>query len=376
MTVHQLPHGKIIRARVEAVYPTIEIGSVTLVISDGPYGLRLAEWDKVKDLAAFYRPHIAEWSRICAPSASVYLCGTAEGWAEIHPEMVRAGWTFTSLITWVKPNAPAIKGTAMARSWPDITEVCGFYMRESIGAEPGGAQVLVNEAAGASARNTIRQWLHTERARAGLTGDALEAAVNEAGGKGNMICRHSFTESQWLLPTLEQWCALHTAWNRRGDPAGRPYLQRDQSRVFDLAVRAEYDALRAEYDALRAPFALPVGVQNVWTAPLVAGEDRLMGEDGTTLHVSQKPMAWAERMITASTRPGNLVFVPFGGTCREAVACESIAHHWPEKARRYVVVEQDEDGKEYIAAVLRQMATGATRADTGRPQTPLFAPRP
>ena len=92
--IHELPSGRIIRARVEAVYPTIEAGSVTLILSDGPYGLRLAEWDKVNDLAAFYRPHIAEWSRISAPSASVYLWGTAEGWAEIHPEMKRGGWTF------------------------------------------------------------------------------------------------------------------------------------------------------------------------------------------------------------------------------------------------------------------------------------------
>ncbi len=373
MTRHQLRFGEIVHARVEAVYPTIAPGSVTLCHVDGPYGMGKAAWDKVKDLAAWYRPHIAEWGRICAPSASVYLWNTAEGWAAIHPEMVAAGWTFTSLIVWVKPNSPAIKGTEMSRGWNDITEVCGFYMRESVGSPPGGAQVLVNEAAGADDRNTIRIWLAAERERAGLTGAALEAAVNEAGGKGNMTCRHSFTKSQWCLPTFDQWKALHQAWNRRGTLDGRPYLQRDCSRVYNLADAADHDALRAEYDALRAPFALPVGVQNVWTEPLVGGAERLTHGDGDSLHACQKPLLFARRIVEASSRPGDLVFSPFGGTCREAVAIERMAAYDPASARRYIVVEQDEDGRDYIGAVLRQLGA-IDPADCGPAgQVGLFA---
>jgi len=56
-----------------------------------------------------------------------------------------------------------------------------------------------------------------------------------------------------------------------------------------------------------------------------------------------------------SSRPGDLILEPFGGTCRIAVACEDIAREDAAKARRYVCVEADEDGREYIAAVLADM---------------------
>jgi hypothetical protein len=248
MTRHRLAHGEIIRARVEAVYPTIADGSVTLVHSDGPYGLRKAEWDKVPNLAAFYRPHIAEWSRICAPSASVCLWNTAEGWAAVHPEMVAAGWEFGTLIVWHKTGAnPALLGAATsARRWPSLIEVCGFYQRG------------------------------------------------------------------------------------------------------------------------HAPFT-PPGMGNVWTIGAVdISDERLLSGAITVrtfgaklcnepLHPCQKPLLFAERILRASSRPGDLVFEPFGGTCRIAVANERIARFAPEEARRTLTVEQDEDGREYIAAVLASL---------------------
>ena len=49
------------------------------------------------------------------------------------------------------------------------------------------------------------------------------------------------------------------------------------------------------------------------------------------------------------------MFEPFGGTCRIAAACEDIARWEPEKARRYVCVEMDEDGRGYIPAVLASL---------------------
>ena len=404
MNVHRLPRGEIHRARAEDVYPLLEPGSVALVISDGPYAMGKADWDRMRvdDLPDWYAPHVEAWGRVCAASATVYLWGTAEGWARLDPVMRAAGWEFCVLVTWAKTNPPSMKGVEMCRSWPDVTEVCGMYRREALSA-PGGPAQLVAYAAGASPGNTIRQWLHAERARSGMTGDELEAAVNEAGGKGNMICRHSFTESQWAMPTFEQWTALHQAWNRRGDPAGRPYLQRaERGRVWDLALRADYEALRADYEALRAdyealradyealrvPFALPAGLSNIWTAPLVAGPERLKSDNGdNTRHACQKPIAFSRRIVLASSRPGDLVLEPFGGTCRVAVAVEGLP---PAEARRYVCVEPDEDGRDYLPAVLadlhsRGVDAGADVArtvaqvglfggfathDTGRGETP------
>jgi DNA modification methylase len=262
--IHQLPHGTIHHARAEAVYPLIEAGSVTLVHADGPYGLDKAAWDKVRDLAAWYRPHIAEWGRICAPSASVYLWNTAEGWAAIHPEMVAAGWHFAGLIVWYKTGAnPALIGAANANLWPDIIEVCGHYQR----------------------------------------GDAYH--VND--GTGNV------------------WTYAPTAMGE---------------------------------ERLYAPGMAP---------HRVTGAMQRVG-----LHPCQKPLLFARRIVEASSRPGDLVCEPFGGTCRIAAACEDIARWGPEKARRYVCVEMDEDGRDYVPAVLAALRGEPTGGQpTG--QTRLFA---
>ena len=379
MIVHQLSQGRIhegdwLQADLSPGY--------TLAIIDGPYAMGMAAWDKMKldDLAEWYRPHLERVTSLMAPSASVYLWNTSAGWARIDPVMRGLGWTFRALIVWEKTNPPSQKGTEDMRTWLEAAEYCGFYQRESL-APLGGPAQFVAYAAGESDRNEIRKWLYTERERAGLKGDALEAAVNEAGGKGNMICRHSFTESQWCLPTFDQWRALHSAWNRRGLPEGRPYLQRaERSRVWIIdvgadydALRAEYEGLRAEYEGLRAPFSLPTGVSNVWTAPLVGGAERMKGADGLPLHACQKPLAFTERMILASTRPGDRILSPFGGTCREAVVCEWLARTSPEEARAFDVCELNQDGVDYIGPVLAQIA-GRSTLNRNPAQVSMFPP--
>jgi DNA modification methylase len=80
------------------------------------------------------------------------------------------------------------------------------------------------------------------------------------------------------------------------------------------------------------------------------------------LHPCQKPLLFAERMIRASTRPGERVLVPFGGTCREAVICEWMARTTPAEARGYDVCELNADGVDYIGPVLAQIRGEDTRA--------------
>jgi hypothetical protein len=80
-----------------------------------------------------------------------------------------------------------------------------------------------------------------------------------------------------------------------------------------------------------------------------------------SLHPCQKPLVFAERMIRASTRPGECVWAPFGGTLREAVAAERIARAEPEEARRVITAELNQDGVDYIGPALRQMQGLGTR---------------
>ena len=245
---YDLRRGVIHRAYAEAIYPSIEPGSVRLVISDGAYGMKKAAWDMVSidGLADWYAPHVEAWGRLCAPSASVYLWNTAEGWARLDPVMRAAGWRFRCLIVWEKIGAhPARLTAASASAWPTVTEFCGMYQR--------GTPVHTNPP---SASNV---WAL----------DFTNAMRGERLLSGNTVRR----------------------------PGGH-------GRVYDCAE---------------------------------------------ALHPCQKPLTFSDRMIRASSRPGDLVLEAFGGTCRVAVACERM----PEPdARRYICIEPDEDGRDYIAAVL------------------------
>lgn len=80
------------------------------------------------------------------------------------------------------------------------------------------------------------------------------------------------------------------------------------------------------------------------------------------LHPCQKPLLFAERMIRASTRPGDTVWVPFGGTLREMVAAERIARAKPAEARRVISCELNADGVDYIGPAIAQAQGLATTA--------------
>jgi DNA modification methylase len=103
------------------------------------------------------------------------------------------------------------------------------------------------------------------------------------------------------------------------------------------------------------------------------GTDRSNGryESRVALHPCQKPLLFAERMVQASTRPGDRILVPFGGTCRIATYLERLRRMEPENARYHDTCELNQDGKDYLGAVLGRMGE-----DTGKAgQMSLFGVR-
>jgi len=356
MTVHHLERGEIHVARAQDVYPIIEPGSVSLVISDGPYGMSKAPWDRMKprDLPEWYGPHIEAWGRLCAPSASVYVWGTDEGEGYLRAPMRAAGWAFTGRVTWWKPDGSALRSAHEegARSWSETSEACGMYVRNAWDLDTSAGQQIAY-AAGADQRNWIRVWLGDEWTATGLRKRDADTALGTNGMAG-----HYFGASQWTLPTWENFQTLHKYAQEHGVPRERPYLVHPSvSPAGDLRasydhLRASYDHLRAEYEKARYPFTHPLGVGNVWRHGQVTGSERLKSERGDALHPCQKPNAFYDRMIKASSRPGDLVLEPFGGTCRAAV---SISRMPKPDARRFICVEPDEDGRNYVAAVLRSL---------------------
>jgi DNA modification methylase len=200
--------------------------------------------------------------------------------------------------------------------------------------------------------------------------------------------------SLYLWNTAEGWAAVHpvilsmgwtfralVVWVKEGAHPARIGAM-GASRWPDVTEVAGHYS-RGEPYHQNAP-----GVVNVWpfdsTNQMRASERlyqsetmRRPGGDGryydcrAPLHPCQKPLLFAERMIRASTCPGESVWAPFGGTLREAVAAERIARADPAEARRVITAELNQDGVDYIGPALRQLQGLGTRRVDPR-QATLF----
>jgi len=93
-------------------------------------------------------------------------------------------------------------------------------------------------------------------------------------------------------------------------------------------------------------------MRDVWTFPVVQGDERLRGADGRALHPTQKPLELVRRTIVASSNIGQVILDPFMGSGTTAVAAKSLARSW-------IGMERDEL---YIKAARERIAkTRATK---------------
>ena len=79
----------------------------------------------------------------------------------------------------------------------------------------------------------------------------------------------------------------------------------------------------------------PRMMRDVWTFPVVQGEERLRGDDGRALHPTQKPLELVKRTIVASSIEGHVILDPFMGSGTTAVAAKMLGRSW-------IGIERDE----------------------------------
>lgn len=73
---------------------------------------------------------------------------------------------------------------------------------------------------------------------------------------------------------------------------------------------------------------------SVWRFAVASGSERVRDEDGKKLHSTQKPLELLQRVIAISSKPGDIVLDPFGGTMTTGVAAKILG-------RDYIMIEQD-----------------------------------
>lgn len=83
----------------------------------------------------------------------------------------------------------------------------------------------------------------------------------------------------------------------------------------------------------------PRMMRDVWTFPVVQGEERLRGDEGRALHPTQKPLELVRRTIIASSNVGDVILDPFMGSGTTAVAAKIEGRKWIGIERDNVYIE-------------------------------------
>lgn len=283
--------------------------SPTVIISDGPYGVKGFKGDLYtpEGIDEWYEPHIQKWTEKATPQTTLWFWGIERGWVKVHPILEKYGWEFRASNVWDKGmgHVAGNSNTKSLRQLPVVTEICVHYVKKPFFYVEG-------------AKNSMKDWLRYEWKRSGLPFNR----TNEAADVANAATRKWFTDDYlWYMPPPDMFEKIVKYANKYGNPEGKPYFSVDG--ISPLTA--------SEWDKQRAKFYCPIGVTNVWRQPPVNGVERI--KKGTkAVHLNQKPLNLMKLAIETSSDAGDLVWEPFGGLCTAAIA----AH---ELERSYVAAE-------------------------------------
>jgi site-specific DNA-methyltransferase (adenine-specific) len=281
-----------------SAYPTWD--TPTVIVSDGAYGIQGFEGDTADadSLPDWYAPHIDAWSARATGRTTLWFWNTEVGWATVHPLLQQMGWRYISLNIWNKGKGHIAGNvnTGTLRRFPVVTEVCAQY-------------VYVPTVDGLS----LRAWLHREWKRTGLP----MRLANTACGVKDVATRKYLDQGRlWYFPPPPMFARLVDYANTHGDPAGRPYFSAD----------GQTPLTEADWRGYRSPFHCPMGHTNVWDRPALHGAERIrvpeLGKQAA--HLNQKPLDLMERIIAASSDPGDVVWEPFGGLFSASLAAQRL----------------------------------------------------
>ena len=149
------------------------------------------------------------------------------------------------------------------------------------------------------------------------------------------------------LQDLGYWILNDVIW-RKSNPMpnfrGRRFTNAHETLIW-AGVSAKSRPV-FNYEALKA-FNDDVQMRSDWLIPICAGAERLKDKDGGKAHSTQKPEALLYRILTATTKPGDVVLDPFFGSGTTGAVAKQLG-------RRFIGIERD---KNYIAAAKKRIAS-------------------
>lgn len=297
-----LPTGTILTGDAVETLRRLPDRCVDLVILDPPYWKVVGEewdykWRTEEDYRQWCRLWFAEVARVCKRSASLYLFGYVRNLVYLFHDILGLGFEFRQEII-VDKGIKSVAGrkTSTYKQFPNTTETIFFFVY--------------------NAKPAIRQVLLARQQELGLSTKEINQRLGVKSNGGGMWSLYAGDNILAQVPTLEMWEKLEA--------------------VLDF---------KAPDDLKGFTFNTQMGFSNVWTDIDFYAEDRI--------HRTQKPAKLIERLMLASSTPGQVVLDPFVGSGTTAVVAEALG-------RQFIAVEIDSamaakatarlDGKPHIGA--------------------------
>jgi len=305
-----------------------------LIIADPPYFETKGAFDFVWSSFAEYLEDVKKWAaeckRILKDNGSLFWWGDAKkiAYSQI---ILDEKFTILNALVWHKTDAQTRKNVPeIMRSFAPVTERCLFYgnteadanqMKNVLDFETGQLFCEVME--------PLVGYLIGEMKAAGLT----PRDINEK--TGTSMASHWFSRtSQWHLPTARWYGRLQEIFTQYGRPLRSFDDMKSQRGTLERTyeeLAEQFAELQKEYELARRAFKMPAG--RLLFDVLEYSQEAAKEKNFT--HETRKPETLTAEIILATTRPDDLVVVPFSGSGTE---CAMAAKY----GRRFVGFDLDE----------------------------------
>ena len=268
--------------------------SVDLVLTDPPYNIGIAEWDKIKNYTEWMGDIFLECQRVLKDNGQLYWWHNDMSQMPQIMEWLRLNtrFIFNSFIIWDKGDFRALSWKnpseeSELRSWFNTCEYCLAYTFQ----DSTGLSFIDKEYV--APRNPFAIELKRARIKKGVS-------INEVAEYGKFYgnVNHGGAVTNWEngynVPLKEQWKKLCE------------YLPIE---------RQEYEELRQEYEELRYKHKPAHNHNNLWRSKLT---------NNGKLHPTEKPIDLMQRIIITTTDENDTILDPFMGSGTTGVACKML----------------------------------------------------
>ena len=278
--------------------------SIDLVLTDPPYNIGIAKWDKIKNYVEWFGKILKECERVLKDNGTLYFFHNDMEQISQIMEYIRQNTNFryNSFIIWDKGNFRSLSWKNPSdknklRCWFNKCEYCLVYTFQD---QSGLERVMLDVNNFKSLRGyfeKVQNFLRLNK----------KTIIEKIGQNADHCFR--WNSSQWDLPTAETYNQLI-----------------DILHIDNMPDFREYEDLRREYEDLRYTHNLDENHNNLW----ISKEPRNNGK----LHPTQKPIDILERIIKTSSNEGDVILDMFMGSGSTGVACMNTG-------RKFIGIELD-----------------------------------